>query len=321
VRYYTVKIVEPDAPETATPIKEFSSYVNGRNVPSALDIEMDIPVTYFADPMGGAYVRIWGIDIKQLVQASDFNGKSIRVYGGMQKGLPLAKPGQNGLLAAGTIQQAFGNWIGTEMTLDLVFTAGNPKQNVPVNVTIDWKKDTPLSVAIENTLRVAFPDYQREINISENLKLPSDQPGFYGTMLQFSKYIFETSRAIIKDDSYRGVQILLKERKFIVLDGTKRTNPKKIDYTDLIGQITWLSSASVSLTAVLRADLQSGDFVSLPPFLGITTPQSFSQARTTPQPFKGVWQITSCRHTGRFRFPGATSWVTVIEATGPIGNG
>lgn len=320
MRYYTIKITEPNAGPNATPLQEFSSFVRNRHVPSALDIEMDVPVTFYADPMGGAFVRIWGIDIQMLRQASNFNGKSIQVFGGMERGLPLAKPRQNGLLAAGTIQQAFGNWIGTDMTLDLVFTAGNTKQNELINGTIDWKQGMALSVAIENTLRVAFPTYEREINISPNLKLPSDQPGFYGTMLQFARFVNEISRSIVQGNDYRGVQILLKEKKFIVLDGTRKTAPRPIEYTDMIGQITWLSSASVSITTVMRADLQSGDYVNLPPFLGITVPQSFSQARIS-ESFKGVWQITSVRHTGRFRFPSATSWVSVIEAVGPIPSG
>ena len=320
MRYYAIKIFETDAGPNAQPIQEFSSAPGGVYQPNALDIEMDIPVTYFATPMGGAFVRIWGIDIKLLSQAANYNGKTIQVFGGMQKGLPLANPRQNGLLASGTIQQAFGNWVGNEMTLDLVFTAGNTKTGENINGTIDWKKGTPLSDAIDNTLRTAFPDYQREINISPNLKLTVDQPGFYGSMLQFARYINEVSLSILPGANYRGVQILLKERKFIVTDGTKKTSPKTIEYTDLIGQITWLTVASVSIMTVMRADIQSGDFVTLPPFLGITTPASFSRQRLA-QTFKGTWQVNSCRHTGRSRFAGATSWITVIEAAGPITNG
>lgn len=317
MRYYTIKITEVDAAPNATPLQEYSSYPNGIRQPNAMDIEMDIPVAFYAEPRGGAFVRVWGIDIKTLTQASNFNGKAIEVYGGMQKGLPLAKPRQSGLLASGIIQQAFGNWIGTDMTMDLVFTAGNTRQDVPINLTIDWKAGTKLSVALENTLRAAFPTYQREINIDDKLVLPNDQPGFYGTMLQFARYVADVSRSIITAPDYRGVQILLKEKKFIVLDGSRKTDPRDIDFTDLVGQITWLTSASVSITTTMRADLQAGDYVRLPPFLGITGPQSMSQARMT-QTFKGVWQITSTRHVGRFRFPNATSWVTVLEAAGPI---
>jgi hypothetical protein len=317
VRYYTIKIFEPEAAPNATPIKVYSSKIGNRLVPNALDIEMDVPVTFFAEPMGGAYVRVWGVDIETLVQASNFNGKSIEVYGGMEKGLPLANPRQNGLLAAGTIQQAFGNWIGTDMTLDLVFTAGNVQSGEVINATINWRAGTLLSEAIDVTLRTAFPTYQREINISPNLKFQSDQPGFYGTMLQFAKYVNEASLGILRTRDYRGVHILLKGKKFIVTDGTTRTTVREIKYTDLVGQITWLSSAKVSITTVMRADLQSGDFVRLPPGLTITTPQSFSQARVR-EAFKGVFQLTAGRHTGRFRMNSATSWVSVFEAAGPI---
>lgn len=318
MRYYTIVIREPGSTgDTAGVIRRFTSWNGRRTDPGALDIEMDVPVTFFATPYGAPFVRVWGVDLKTLSGAQNFNLKAIEVYGGMQKGLPLAISGQRGLLCAGTIQQAFGNWVGTQMTLDLVFTAGDKPADQVINLTIDWKSGTKLADAIRSTLSTAFPGYGAEINIDDRLVLPSDQPGFYGTMLQFATYVREVSLGIVRDPNYSGVNILLQEKTFVVQDGTRRTQPKEILFTDLIGQITWLTSRSVSIMTVMRADLQSGAFVKLPPGFAITTPQSMSQARPE-EPFAGVFQVTAGRHVGRFRQADATSWVSVFEALGPL---
>src|ERR1700733_6962067 len=73
--------------------------------PGALNVEMDINQAPANEPQGAAYVRVWGIPLATIAQSSNFNGKSIAVYGGMSSGLPLANPAQQGLLVQGLIQQ------------------------------------------------------------------------------------------------------------------------------------------------------------------------------------------------------------------------
>ena len=89
---------------------------------SALNVELDIPVSP-GHLTVGAFVRIWGIDRQTLLNARVFNRQSIQVFGGMQKGLPLANPNQQGLLVQGSIFPALGNWVGTDQTLDLYIVA------------------------------------------------------------------------------------------------------------------------------------------------------------------------------------------------------
>lgn len=331
MRYYLINIRRPARPAEGTrpaaPAAVLRSYrtkgATGWVLPNALDVDFDIPVTDFATPMGGGYVRIYGVDLQTLIQASDFNLMEIEVYGGMQRGLPLAKPAQAGLLMSGVIQQAFGNWVGTDMTLELVYTAGNTQPETPVNLTIDWRAGQPLADAIRATLRAAFPGYTASINISPRLVLQHDQPGFYGTPVQFARYIRTISRGILREPGYQGVRILLRDREFVIQDGTTRTAPAAIDFNDLVGQITWLSASTLSITTVMRGDLQTGDFVRLPPNLStlqtITTAQSQSQARARDA-FAGTFQINNARHTGRFRGSSGLSWVTTFQVSGPIRN-
>ena len=331
MRYYLINIRRPARAAAggrpAAPAALLRTYRTqdelSQILPNALDVDFDIPVTDFATPMGGGHVRVYGIDIGTLAQASDFNLMEIEVFGGMQRGLPLAKPEQAGLLIAGTIQQAFGNWVGTDMTLDLIYTAGNTQPEAPTNLTIDWRAGQPLADAIRATLRAAFPDYTATINISPRLVLQHDQPGFYGTPFQFARYVRDISRSIIRDPGYPGVRILLRDQQFVIQDATTRSTPIQIEFNDMVGQITWLSANTLSVTTVMRADLQTGDFIRLPAQLHLlqtlTMPQSQSQARAR-DPFAGVFQINNARHTGRFRGSGGLSWVTTFQVSGPIPN-
>ncbi len=115
MRSYDILITQPS---TGALVQRFTSRdASGRAIPGALNIEWDIPVAPFATPMGAAWVRVWGVSLAQISQSSDLNGMNIQVFGGMQKGLPLANPMQYGLLVQGQIFQAFGNWIDTNQTL------------------------------------------------------------------------------------------------------------------------------------------------------------------------------------------------------------
>src|ERR1700752_2385438 len=118
MRFYDIKITDPKSGKL---IQQFTSLNTlGQTIPGALNVELDIPVFRMAEPAGAAYVRVWGISIKDIGQAFDLNGKNIEVSAGMAKGLPLANPKQSGLILQGTIQQAFGNWQGFDQTLDFV---------------------------------------------------------------------------------------------------------------------------------------------------------------------------------------------------------
>jgi hypothetical protein len=241
----------------------------------------------------------------------------ISIAGGMQKGLPLATACSHpGLLLSGQIVQAFGNWLGTDMTLDLVITAGPQTGLSDSNIVVDWKAGTPMSTMIQSTLKTAFPGVPAEINISPQLKLNNDEKGFYGSLLQFSQYLNLLSHKLVPDTSYTGVQVTIQNNKFIVNDGTTKTAPKKILYTDLIGQVTWININQAQVCMPMRADIQFGDWLKLPP----------GQQQLTGGPtvyrdtmdFTGVWQVLSVHHVGRFRAPSGQAWCTIITAQAEV---
>jgi hypothetical protein len=301
-------------------VSTFTSLVNGLTIPGALNIELDIPVIEFATPRGAAHLKVWGVGLKQIGQSSDLNGKDISITAGMAKGLPLANPAQAGLVMEGTIFQAYGNWEGTNQSLEFVLYPKTGSPDDPMNLVINWKAGMPLATAIANTLQTAFPTYKQVIGINPNLVLPNDEPGYHQTLTQFAQYIKSISQNII-GGNYGGVSISVRNGVFYVFDGTTPTTPKEIAFTDLIGQPTWTSVATIQFACVMRADLQVDDYITLPQAQITTSAQSYSQYRNSLI-FQGKFRVQSIRHVGNFRQADALSWLTIVEAyTVPPGPG
>lgn len=309
MRFYEIQITAAPGGSSAT----FSSYPKGVNDPNALNIEMDIPVAAFATPLGGAYVRIWGVSLQQISQASNFNGASIKVYGGMKAGFPLANPAQSGLLVQGTVWQAFGNWVGTSMSLDLIIVAdGGGAPDEIKNIVWNWAKGTPMDQAIASTLKTAAPDVDQTINISSDLVLTEDDAGQYDSFSAFAQHVKATSQKII-GGTYAGVDILLSEKTFTIYDGTVKPDPKQIEFNDLIGQPTWIEPNTIQLNCVMRADVKVGSLIKMPVTRVTETQAALSRFRDTSV-FQGSFFVGLIRHVGNFRQPDATSWITTIEA-------
>jgi hypothetical protein len=325
MRYYSIVLKEPSSGSIIRPKSlaslglnaTWTSFVNGQTIPGAQNVELNVPTTTFAEPVGAAYVRVWGVSLEEIGQANDLRGKSIEVYAGMQKGLPLAKPEQSGLILQGTINQAFGNWIGTDMTLDMIVVAGTGSQEEPKNIVHKWKKGTKLTDAIKQTLATAFPDYKADIQISPNLVLTNDDIGYYQTVGQYAEHVKNISSSII-GGGYHGVRISLKQNTFSVFDGTTEKSPIKIAFEDMIGQPTWIDPLSVQFKTAMRADISVGDFIKFPPAITTQTeegaPTQGSTLRSSSV-FQGTFMVTQMTHFGNFRQPDAASWNTTFNVS------
>lgn len=325
-RYYRIEV----GPEVAVPVGGtqasnnaggvWTNQVNGKCDTGAQTVEIDVHVTQFATPAGQAFVRIWGPSLQQISQASDFNGAPIRVYAGMQAGLPLATDeanGQAGLIVSGQIFQAFGNWQGVNQTLDFVITVdAGASQSSPASLSFLWKKGQKMGPVLEQTLRAAYPAYQVKVDVSPDLVLPQDESGVYQTIQQFATYVKGVSQGI-KGGNYQGVSLTLRDNTVTAQDGTQG-EPKKTELLvqDLIGQPTWLGAFTVQFNTVMRADLDVGTKVTFPLVAGaqaVTSSGSQSNARSK-QAFSGTWTITYIRHVGNSRATEAQNWISVFQA-------
>lgn len=325
MRYYDIQILNPgDGKE----LLHYTSHPRGNNKlpdPGALQIELDLISLFEGQASANSLIRIWGIPFEIASSGSDFNFKNCVIRGGMGKGLPLANPAQANILASGQIIQAFGNWIGTEMTLDLMLQPGLVKQAVaqePRKLVVQWPANAPMKDMIDTTLKTGYPDLKRQIDISDNLKLPNDETAFYASMAQFAQYSKNLSRKILGADNYTGVEMFIRGDTVHVQDGTKKETPINILPPDLIGQPTWLAPNMVQATLVMRGDIKVGSYVKLPDGLINTQASSWSsfallKARTA---FKGVFWVNRVHHVGSFRQPDGRAWTTILDCL-PTGLG
>lgn len=305
----------------------YTSFVNNTTLPGAWDVMLDIPTIGQATPAGEALLRVWGISLQEIAQANDLVGKNVAIYGGMQRGLPLAKPAQSGLLAQGFIFQAYGNWIDTEQTLDLVVmpgtspasgTGGTGTIDAPKNIVLNWKAGTTLASALQTTLQTAFPNYAATINIDSAIVRPNDEVGFFPTLQQLAQFAKQTSLDILKKKTYAGVTILMMPNNTIsVFDGSSApaaAAAKQIAFDDLIGQPTWIESPNIQIKTVMRADISVGDQIKMPPTITRDTQQAVSSLVNQRTSFQGTFTVINERHVGTYRQPSADAWVTVFEA-------
>jgi hypothetical protein len=327
MRYYSISVTNPNGNKLVVPKAfaalnlgaTYTSFANNQTYTAALDVEIDAFVTDFATPISdaGAYVRIWGISLQEIAQASNLNGFNISVSGGFKKGLPLANPAQSGVLFQGNIFQCIGNWVGTAMTLDfIVFPGDNPAASGPQNLSFNWPQGTPFSDAITQCLKTAgFTS--ATVNVSSSLANPQgDQHDVKPDMQSLCSYIQGLTKPII-GGKYGGVKIVQTGPTSVsVFDGTvTQSSPKIILFQEMIGQPTWIDPATIQVKCPMRADLKVGNQIKMDP-AGVqptTTPQSLSQTRDKSV-FQGAFTIIQIRHVGHFRSPSPDAWVTVIDA-------
>jgi len=311
--------------------------------PNALNVELDLQLGPQSQPTSNSFVRIWGVPLYLLNSAHQLAGNPnkkffyhCRVYGGMWSGLPLSNPKQSGILTNGRIVQSFGNWQGTNQTLDLYLSPSLTTYNLPKNFTFSVKKGKKLSIAIRVALANVFPNTKIEIDISDNLIATQNLNHEVPNAGDFSSWINQLSKDIIKDDDYSGVEIKFypsenKEGLISVTDNfTYFPEVKQINFNDLIGQPTWVAFRLISLKLVMRADLKVNDIILLPNQLDnltvIANPKAFgyqgingAESIRKNTIFNNTFRITSLRHVGNYRQPDENSWCTIIEASPTAG--
>lgn len=309
----------------------FTSFVKGLTDPNALNVEFDAPVSAWNQSQGRQWIRIWGVGLPMIGQAANLNGANFTLSAGMQAGLPLATAtkGQAGVIMQGVIFQAFGNWEGTNQTLELVT---NPGADNVGNIGFNWPAGTSLSQAITVSLAQAFSPpnslvkYTPNVNIGANLMRADTQGGTYKNLYQFASYLNEISvdtGTPVYGTSYAGVSLSIVGNTINVYDGQGAQPAKVIPlaFQDLIGQPTWISATQVSFKTVLRSDIGLGMQVKFP--AGIASPYALTSAgAATPNApvssktaFQGNFVVNDAHQYANFRQPDAESWNTTFTAS------
>lgn len=317
-RYYDIQITPKGS---NTPMFAFGSHPNGQFDPGALNVEFDMPVLAYDTPAGGQTITIEGISLDTISQAQNFAGANIVVRGGMQAGLPLANPSQAGVILSGNIFQSYGNWQGTEMTLDFMVLPAIYTMGAPGNFVLNWTQGTPLSDALKTTLGIAYPGMPIMMNIGSNLVLDSDEHHYCSTLEELAGYIGN-----LTESAFGGqrVTITIQSGKLVIYDKTYQPSPVQIQFTDLIGQPTWIDQQTMQVKTVMRADLQIGGMITMPkgfqntPGFVNTWGSSLPSSNKYQSAFQNNFQVKELRHLGNFRSSDSSDWCTVFNclATG-----
>ncbi|KGT77317.1 hypothetical protein MA20_22230 [Bradyrhizobium japonicum] len=256
-----------------------------------------------------------------ISESKNLNRKRIKVFGGFKAGLPFAKPQQSGLLVQGWVYQAFGNWQGTDMSLDLVIQAGPPPADDkpldhPRNISLLCKKGQNLGEAIKTALSPAYPGCTINANVSSKLTALQDTAGIYGSLTGFAQIINSINRVLINEPDYSGVDITITGNTINVFDNSSppSSGVKQIAFNDLIGQPTWIQAPSIAFKTMMRADLKIGGEIRMPKTLVTNSQQAMSSLINQNAAQQGAFIVTSVHHIGNYRQPDGYAWISEFNA-------
>ncbi|WP_070105613.1 hypothetical protein [Burkholderia plantarii] len=309
------------ATNTGQVVRRWTSHPNGKFDPGALNVEFDIPVATYGNPIGMPSILIEGVPLQDLLQAQQFTGMKFKMLGGMKAGLPLANPNQSGTIVQGQIFQSFGNWEGTEMTLDFVLNPGQYTSDNPGNIVLNWTAGQKLSDALTQTLSVAFPGVAVTINISDELVQSSDDPHRCGTLEELAQLLQDITKGHFFGPKYDGVHLSIQGGQISVWDDTYEASTIQLAFTDFVGQPTWIQPNIMQIKLVMRADIQLGGTVKMPaglqnkPGATLTSAAAMPSSLKYKSTFEGSFSVTEVRHIGNFRAPDGASWATVVNCT------
>ena len=307
MRFYDITITPPLEEPNRFNAFSFSSQSGfGSDNYSCLRVDLDIYQNAYHQYASNGYVRVFGINLKDLGQIGNYNpviqsdGRKVQLCGiyiqvGMSKGLPYANPRQRGIILQGSILQAFANWQGTEVTLDLVIVPGYVDSNSLRNIPFVMQKNQELTGAVKQALRTAYPTTNINGSFSDGLKYTEDTQAQNFDLLTLSSTVNQISKSIKKDPTYT----------------------KQIAFTDIIGNLTWLGINTIQAKVVMRGDLNIGDYISFQSGIPVLNIVNNSSQYRNKIAFNGVFFITKLHHVGSSRQADGNAWVTIIEAIIP----
>ncbi len=302
-----IGITTPPAPPV---IKRWTSHPNGVYDAGAQNIMFDMLITPYSTPTGGQTITIEGVSLNDLQNSVEFTGLQLQLSGGMKKGLPLANPAQSGIIAIGNIFQSFGNWEGTEMTLNFVVYPSGLENNL----NFYWEAGTSLVSALNDTLNTAFPTIKKNINISGNLVQSHTEYGAYYSLEGLAQTISGITSALGHE-----VFITFQNGVINVFDNTYQPAPIQLNFTDMIGQPAWIEANIMQVKMVMRADISVGATVLMPIGMQSVPGQVMTMGNSLPSnlkyksSFQGKFTVIEMRHIGNLRSSDGAQWATIIN--------
>jgi len=322
VRYYLLELSPKGAQK---PVYTWTSYPGGLADSSAQLIEFDAMVAPMGAPLGvGQRVTVHGVSLATLSQSQQFANLTVpwsaKLSVGFGKGLPLADPSHNGVALEGTVVQSYGNWVGTEMSLTLIVAAGGPFDlEHPGNFTLLWSKGQSLTDALHATLDPIYGASSVSINIGSSYVNEWNKPHRAQTLGGLARWVANDTLHTPNGP----VTIVASAGQIRVYDTTAPIVSHTIDWTDLIGQPTWIAQDTLSVQLIMRGDLRVGDHLQFPKTIGGNTPFATAGLVSTQLPgmasikykstFQNEYLIAGLRYIGNSRSSDSSQWSVVAR--------
>ncbi|WP_455387448.1 hypothetical protein [Petrachloros mirabilis] len=314
MRYYDLIVTQPGS---GTAYRQWTSHPKGQFDPYAWNIEFDIPIAPGNVPIGAHTITIQGVSLQDLTQANQFAGMQLQFRAGMAAGLPLANPKQAGLIEAGYIFQSFGNWEGTEMTLDFVIYPPVYTFQSPGNIVLNWKANSELSTALKTCLSTAYPGIPIIANLTTDMVQNFDEVAMFSTFEQLAQWVTQ----LTEKRTLNPVYIVNQGGQIYIYDLNSSQGAIQIQFNDLVGQPTWIEPNTMQVKMILRADIQVGSLITMPqgiqdkPGFVLTAASSLPSSIKYKTAFQGNFFVKEMRHIGNYRTPDGASWVTIMNCT------
>jgi hypothetical protein len=270
----------------------------------------------YGTPNGASSITLQGIGLQNLTQPQQFAGMTLELKVGMKApGLPLINPAQAGTVLRGQVFQCFGNWEGTEQTLDFVVIPGGYTVDNPGDIVLYWTAGMSLDAALRQTFSVAYAGVPVDMNISPNITQNFDEIHVCGTLDQLAQIVGDITEGMFDNRVSIGIQA----GRIVVFDSTYSPSPVQLVFTDFVGQPTWLAVNTIQFKTVARADLRMGSVVRMPqgyqnlPGFVTTTSNSYPSTVKYQTAFQNNFIVQELRQIGNFRSKDAAQWATIAN--------
>ena len=173
MRYYAIKLMNPSYPGTVIFDPSAGAFVTnilapytwgshdyyGVLMPGALNVELDVISQPYAAFQGNIHLKVWGVGLPELSQASNLAGYSVEVSAGMVAPYNLNVAAKAGTIVSGQVFQCYGNWEGVNQSLDLIIVNSGIQPDQDADIPFSWPSGTPITDAITASLEAAFHGY------------------------------------------------------------------------------------------------------------------------------------------------------------------
>ncbi len=195
---------------------------------------------------------------------------------------------------------------------------------IAFTITMDGRQGDKLSDVILRALQVTYQNSAQKleinVNIHQNLVLYEDWKAIFRSIFEMSQMLKRVTPGMLGQRIYSGVNIAVQKNKINVFDGSDGKQAKPMLARDLIGQPTWLEPQRISIKTSMRADIEVGDWITLP-FDAIGENSILAVGNQMGQysekqrlSFSGTYEVMGMRHIGDYYNVSEDGWVTVFEA-------